>query len=114
MTAAWLDLRAPLRDLRLAQRSLRASITSLRSAIHRSRYRDALELEAHKLEESAKELGRRIAAEQSAIDEPHRFEPPRFGIWCRRCGGVFDRTELHPPEMQVIHHEGAARAAGGG
>lgn len=112
MTAAWLGLRAPLKELRLAQRSLRTSVTHLREAVHRARYRDALELEVHKLQESAEELGRRIDAEQAAIDEPHAFERPLIGIWCRRCGGVLDRQELHPPELQV--NEQSARAAQGG
>lgn len=101
MTASWLGLRAPLKDLRLAQRSLRTSVTHLREAVHRARYRDALELEVAKLQRSVEELGRRVDAEQAAIDEPHRFERPLIGIWCKRCGGVLDRQELHPPELQV-------------
>lgn len=92
--------RAPLKDLRQSQRSLRASITSLRKAIHRARYKDVLELEVAKLEKVADELGRRIAAEQAALDEPHAFVPPLWGIWCRRCGGVKDRAEFHPPALQ--------------
>lgn len=105
-------MRAPLRRLRLSQRSLRASITSLREAIPGSRYQDQLHLELHRLEQSCAELGRRIVAEQAALDEPHEFVRPRFGIWCRRCGGTRDQAELHPSELQT-NHEGAARAAGG-
>jgi len=104
-------MRAPIRQLRQSQRSLRASITSLREAIYRAVHKDALHLELHRLEQSCEELGRRIAAEQAALDEPHQFVTPRWGIWCTRCGGTKDRTELHPPEMQVTN---AARAAQGG
>jgi hypothetical protein len=91
--------RAPLKDLRQSLRALRASITSLRQAIARDRYRDALELEAHRLDQTAEEMVRRIVAERAALDEPHAFVRPRFGIWCLRCGGTRDREELHPPEL---------------
>jgi hypothetical protein len=105
--------RAPLRKLRASLRALRASITGLREAIPGSRYQDLLHLELHRLEKSAEELARRIGAEREALDEPHAFLRPRFGIWCLRCGGTRDREELHPPELQQTNHEGAALAAGG-
>jgi hypothetical protein len=105
-------MRAPVKELRQSQRSLRASITSLREAIHRARYPDALHLELRRLEQSCEELGRRIAAEQAALDEPHAFVRPRLGIWCTRCGGTRDQLQLHPPEMQVTND--AAHAAQGG
>lgn len=104
-------MRAPLRQLRQSQRSLRASITSLREAIHRARYQDALHLELHRLEQSCEELGRRIAAEQAALDEPHAFEPPVLGIWCRRCGGTRDQLDLHPPKLQPTSGAEQARGA---
>jgi len=106
-------MRAPVKELRQSQRSLRASITGLREAIHRARYPDFLELELHRLEMACEVLGKRIAAEQAALDEPHAFVRPRLGIWCTRCGGTRDQLQLHPPELQVTNNEGAARAVGG-
>lgn len=110
--------RAELIHLRYALRNLRASITGLEGAIPRARYPDLLQLELRRLKNSEAELVRRVDAERAAIDEPHEFIPnprlpERLARWCFRCGGTRDRAELHPPELQVTNHEGAAQAAGG-
>lgn len=107
--------RAPLKHLNHSDRSLKASVTSLGRALdeHGLAHRPEWRLELKKLQEAVKEFGRLIGAERRALDEPHKFLRPRFGIWCLRCGGVKDRAELHPPELQVTNHEGAAQAVGG-
>lgn len=105
--------RAPLKHLRHSDRALKASVTSLGEALdsqslaHQAEWR----LELKKLQDAVREFSRLIGAERRALDEPHRFLRPRFGIWCLRCEGVLDNQKLHPSALQT--NEGAALAAGG-
>lgn len=100
--------RAPLKHFRRSDRSLKAAVTSLENALRAGPCAHGPEwcLALRKLQEAAKEFSRLIGAERRALDEPHRFQRPQFGIWCLRCGGTADRQELHPPELQVQAWEG--------